>query len=396
MGVGSSLNHVLRPSGPQSCTKSRRGLPSGHTLGVRLPQIARQGSGSRDTRVAGEALGKIGEQSARDTRAAAAGHGDSRDLERRRGALRTKARIVGQPRGDDVERLAGALEHHQAIDIVFGEPSHVAGVAPGGHAAAEPAVILGRIAACPQPPIQKVPGVRVRPGAHLSVGFPHLLLALAQLLPALEIRGALGRDGRFQLQFMAPLVQGTAQDAEYRKGAEHVQGDAHRQPKRPPPQPRDEQRVAADDGENEGVKGTQAQHHAHPGYRVRSLEQVAFQPEDGCRGGEEECRQHGDDDGDGGAQGAIREIHSGINEGYDQELTEGALLVEGIQHLDVERRRLVETADGVIEQNVRVLEKPGRQDNGQRDAQEAGIGGHREEQCEHDHHCGGSAADGAD
>jgi len=56
-------------------------------------------------------------------------------------------------------------------------------------------------------------------------------------------------------------------------------------------------------------------------------------------------------------------------------LGEGALLVEGIQHLDVESGRFVKAANGVVEQDVGVLEEPGRQYEGEREAEEAGLGG---------------------
>jgi hypothetical protein len=72
------------------------------------------------------------------------------------------------------------------------------------------------------------------------------------------------------------------------------------------------------------------------------------------------------------------------------------LHIEGIQHLDVESGRFVEAANGVVEQDVGVLEEPGREDAGHRDAEQAGMGGDGEEQGEDDEDAGGSAAGGAE
>lgn len=67
-----------------------------------------------------------------------------------------------------------------------------------------------------------------------------------------------------------------------------------------------------------------------------------------------------------------------------------------LQHADVEGRRFVETAHGVVEQEIGVLEEPGGQYEGQGDAHQAGLGGKGEKHCEYDQNTGGSAAGGAE
>jgi len=64
--------------------------------------------------------------------------------------------------------------------------------------------------------------------------------------------------------------------------------------------------------------------------------------------------------------------------------------------LDVEGRWFVEAAHGVIKQDVCVLEEPGRNDQGQWNAQQSGFGGEGENEGEHDDDAGGSAAGGAE
>lgn len=72
------------------------------------------------------------------------------------------------------------------------------------------------------------------------------------------------------------------------------------------------------------------------------------------------------------------------------------MLVEGIQHLDVESRRFVEAANRVVKQDVGVLEEPGRQYEGERNAEEAGLGGDGEKQGKDNDDAGGSTAGGAE
>jgi hypothetical protein len=49
----------------------------------------------------------------------------------------------------------------------------------------------------------------------------------------------------------------------------------------------------------------------------------------------------------------------------------------------------------VVEQDIGVLEEPGGQNKGQRDAHQAGLGGKGKKHCENDQNTGGSAAGGA-
>ena len=147
-----------------------------------LLQLARERGGGGDAGVAGKARGKIGQQGPRDTRGSAPGGGDPCDLQGGGGCFWSKGRVVGQARGDYVERFAVALQQQQPLDIVFGEPSEVAWVAPGGDTAAQPALVVGCIAARHEPGLQALPSVDVRPGAHLSVGVQDLFVAQAQIL----------------------------------------------------------------------------------------------------------------------------------------------------------------------------------------------------------------------
>ena len=68
------------------------------------------------------------------------------------------------------------------------------------------------------------------------------------------------------------------------------------------------------------------------------------------------------------------------------------MLVEGIQHLDVESRRFVEAVNRVIKQDVCVLEEPGCQYEAERDAHETGLGGDGEKYGEDDYYACRAAA----
>jgi len=68
------------------------------------------------------------------------------------------------------------------------------------------------------------------------------------------------------------------------------------------------------------------------------------------------------------------------------------LLIEKIQHLDVESRRLVEAVNRVVKQDVCVLEEPGRYYDGQRNAQYTGLGGNILRYRKDDQDACGSAA----
>lgn len=67
----------------------------------------------------------------------------------------------------------------------------------------------------------------------------------------------------------------------------------------------------------------------------------------------------------------LHENHQTTNQAEDDDLRERALFVEGIQHLHIESRRLVETANRVVKQDVGVLEEPRRQYHRHRNAHEA-------------------------
>jgi hypothetical protein len=64
--------------------------------------------------------------------------------------------------------------------------------------------------------------------------------------------------------------------------------------------------------------------------------------------------------------------------------------------LDIESRRLVEAANGMIKQDVRVLEKPRRQDKGERDPHETGPNRESKQHREHHQDPSSSAANRSD
>jgi hypothetical protein len=64
--------------------------------------------------------------------------------------------------------------------------------------------------------------------------------------------------------------------------------------------------------------------------------------------------------------------------------------------LDIESRRLVEAANGMIKQDVRVLEKPRRQDKGERDPHETGPNCESKQHREHHQDPSSSAANRSD
>ena len=89
----------------------------------------------------------------------------------------------------------------------------------------------------------------------------------------------------------------------------------------------------------------------------------------------------------------MREINGGINQAQDHELPERALFVDGIHHVNVEYRRFVETANGVVEQDVGVFEEPRNKDHGHGKAHQAAFCGDGEEKGEDNQQRRGSAAD---
>ncbi len=60
----------------------------------------------------------------------------------------------------------------------------------------------------------------------------------------------------------------------------------------------------------------------------------------------------------------LTEFHGRVEEAENRELEEGALLVDGVHHADVQRGRVVEAANGVVEEDVGVFEEPGDQEQG--------------------------------
>lgn len=75
----------------------------------------------------------------------------------------------------------------------------------------------------------------------------------------------------------------------------------------------------------------------------------------------------------------------------DAELGEGALFINRIYHLDVKHRWFIEAARGVVEEDECVFEEPRVDDECERYADESGLCGDREQQCENEHDCGGAS-----
>ena len=94
----------------------------------------------------------------------------------------------------------------------------------------------------------------------------------------------------------------------------------------------------------------------------------------------------------GGAEMIVSQVHGVADESQNRHLRQGALLVDGIHHLNVEGRRLIESAHSVIKQDVGVLEEPGRYEQGHRNAGQFHIGCHDEQEGEdHEDRCGPAA-----
>src|SRR3982074_2560590 len=126
---------------------SRGALDDGRlNFGALCVQLASQGSGGGECRVTGVARGKICQERSREPRWSAAG-GDARNLQRGGGIFGAKTRISGKPLRDDIECFAVSLQSQQPIDVVLCEAGCVAGITPGNDAGAQPAVVLGGIAA---------------------------------------------------------------------------------------------------------------------------------------------------------------------------------------------------------------------------------------------------------
>ncbi len=183
--------------------------------------------GGRDAGVAGVAGGEVREQGTGHLWRSAAG-GDAGYSQGGGGGLGAKVGIEIETAGDHVEGFAGAPDLEQTIDMLFGQAGEIAGIVPGGDAPAEPAVVVGGVAAGSQPVLQRGPGLGVRAGADLSVDGGDFSIGFAQLLGALEVCLALRGGPGFEAQLVTPLVEGAAEDAEHGQDAIHEYGDLHR------------------------------------------------------------------------------------------------------------------------------------------------------------------------
>lgn len=132
------------------------------------------------------------------------------------------------------------------------------------------------------------------------------------------------------------------------------------------------------------------------GEGVDRFQEVAFQPEHCDRGredeggecGEEYCSHPGEAREPEGDQAADRE--------QDDELREGPLFIEGVDHLNVEGRRYVDAANDVVKEDVGVLEEPGQEDDGEGYAHQAGVGCQCQQGREDENQDRGCAAGGAE
>lgn len=117
---------------------------------------------------------------------------------------------------------------------------------------------------------------------------------------------------------------------------------------------------------------------------IEGLEDVALQSEDGDRGrkrGEKNgCKYIGGE----GAHGGVGPEGGARQEPNDEELDERALFVEGVHHVDVEHRRVVEAAGGVVEEDEGVLEEPGIDEKGEGNADEPRPEGECQQQGKND------------
>jgi len=88
----------------------------------------------------------------------------------------------------------------------------------------------------------------------------------------------------------------------------------------------------------------------------------------------------------------LSQVHAVADESKNHDLTQGALLVDGIHHLNVEGGRLIESAHRVIEQDVGVLKEPRGDEQCQGNADQQRFGGHEEQEGEdYDDRCGAPA-----
>lgn len=126
-----------------------------------------------------------------------------------------------------------------------------------------------------------------------------------------------------------------------------------------------------------------------PGVGIEGFEDVAFQAEDGHRGWECGEKEDCDYGGGEGAQGGVGPHGAARQQQHDEELNERALFVDGVHHFEVEHRRFVEAAGGVVEKDEGVLEEPGIDDQAEGDADEPGFEGQCQEQGKDDYdgHC---------
>jgi hypothetical protein len=178
--------------------------------------------------VAGIAGGEVFEQGAGDAFHAAACGGEAGYCQGGGGGFGAKIRVEFETMGDDVEGFAGALVREESLDMLFGQTRDVAGIGPGCDSLAESAVVVGCMAAGCQPSLQGGPSLCMGTCADLAVGGGYLSIALPQVLGASEVGGAFGGGPGFEPEFVAPLVEYAAENAEDRENAIHEYGDLHR------------------------------------------------------------------------------------------------------------------------------------------------------------------------
>ena len=143
---------------------------------VRRPDVRASAAAAGMPGSPAKRAGKSASRARGDAACAAACGGDAGNLQRGHGGFGAKGGVVGEPRCHHVERFAIALQHQQAVDIIFGEPRDIARIAPGGDSGAQPAVIFGRIGRADQPGPAIAANAGVRAGAHLSHRLPSELV----------------------------------------------------------------------------------------------------------------------------------------------------------------------------------------------------------------------------
>jgi len=85
-------------------------------------------------------------------------------------------------------------------------------------------------------------------------------------------------------------------------------------------------------------------------------------------------------------------VNERANQGQNQHLSQRPLLIDRIYHLNVERRRLIESMHGVVKQDVGVFEEPGGDEKCERYADEARLFSHVKQDRENQDDRNGAAA----